>query len=915
MIQPGTRAGSSPCQARLLLADPGFCARLAAHGVAAVASPAGGGWYLRLAGEQTVSLAAPYRPVSRRFRPAESTLLRPEHGMVPFLGRQSLLDRLTGWCREAAGKPLMLVTGGGGSGKTRLGREACVQMLTDGWDAGLADDQRRDGAAMTRLQRPTLLVVDDADLQTALIAALVEYLRWDDAGPPVSLLLLARATGPWWDRLIRQQDLTGAYTVLDLDRHPVPVASRAEHFARARAAFADAYGLAAHPGSLPPEAGGLDDPAYAEPLLIHIAALLQTLGAFPAPSPARTGEASADEQVRADHTDRLVRQRLLRTMCERERTRWHHLGRHLPFNPDLPLADQLVALATLTTPGDQAAATHLLTALPSQAEVARIGAEALTVWAHRLYAGPGYWNPMRPDLLAEQHLADTAQLTALASAAAQAANGQSWETGVWTQLLAELTRGAPNQPALQETLSDLLAATLPRIIHLAVTAGHAGLADMAALALTLAPQPGQAAALAAQMPEHSVRLAALTATLTSQQVIHERASLDEGPDASNRLAGSLNNLSLRLADLGRREDALAAIEEATGLRRELAAARPDAFTPDLAGSLNNLSNRLADLGRREDALAAIEEATGLRRELAAARPDAFTPDLAMSLNNLSVRLADLGRREDALAAIEEATGLRRELAAARPDAFGPNLATSLNNLSLRLADLGRREDALAAIEEATGLRRELAAARPDALTPDLAGSLNNLSVRLADLGRREDALAAIEEATGLRRELAAARPDAFTPDLAGSLNNLSNRLADLGRREDALAAIEEATGLYRELAAARPDAFTPDLAMSLNNLSVRLAELGRREDALAAIEEATGLRRELAAARPDAFTPDLAGSLNNLSNRLADLGRREDALAAIEEATGLRRELAAARPDAFTPDLARLAEQPVGPAE
>ena len=46
---------------------------------------------------------------------------------------------------------MLLVTGGGGSGKTRLGREACVQMLMAGWDAGLADDQRRDGAATDRL--------------------------------------------------------------------------------------------------------------------------------------------------------------------------------------------------------------------------------------------------------------------------------------------------------------------------------------------------------------------------------------------------------------------------------------------------------------------------------------------------------------------------------------------------------------------------------------------------------------------------------------------------------------------------------------------------------------------------------------------------------------------------------------------
>ena len=129
----------------------GFRARLAAHGVRAEAAPVGAGWYLRLPGGQTVSLAPAYRPVSRRFRPAPSTLLRPEHGLVPFLGRQAVLDQITGWCQDPAGRPVLLVTGGGGSGKTRLGREACVQMLVAGWDAGLADDQRRDGAATDRL--------------------------------------------------------------------------------------------------------------------------------------------------------------------------------------------------------------------------------------------------------------------------------------------------------------------------------------------------------------------------------------------------------------------------------------------------------------------------------------------------------------------------------------------------------------------------------------------------------------------------------------------------------------------------------------------------------------------------------------------------------------------------------------------
>jgi tetratricopeptide (TPR) repeat protein len=87
-----------------------------------------------------------------------------------------------------------------------------------------------------------------------------------------------------------------------------------------------------------------------------------------------------------------------------------------------------------------------------------------------------------------------------------------------------------------------------------------------------------------------------------------------------------------------------------------------------------LSNRFAELGRREEALAAIDEAVGLRRALAASRPDAFTPTLANSVNNRSRRLAELGRREEALAVIDEAITLYRALAAARPAAYGDGLA-------------------------------------------------------------------------------------------------------------------------------------------------------------------------------------------------------------------------------------------------
>ena len=145
--------------------------------------------------------------------------------------------------------------------------------------------------------------------------------------------------------------------------------------------------------------------------------------------------------------------------------------------------------------------------------------------------------------------------------------------------------------------------------------------------------------------------------------------------------------------------------------RELIAAQPAAFRPDVAAALTNQSVQLAGLGRREEALVASEEAVAIRRGLTAARPDAFRPGLAMSLTNQSDCLAELGRREEALVASEEAVTAYRELSAAQPDQFRPGLAISLTNQSLRLAELGRREEALAAIEEAVAIRREQRAGR------------------------------------------------------------------------------------------------------------------------------------------------------------------------------------------------------------
>jgi len=95
--------------------------------------------------------------------------------------------------------------------------------------------------------------------------------------------------------------------------------------------------------------------------------------------------------------------------------------------------------------------------------------------------------------------------------------------------------------------------------------------------------PAQTTILREQAAELTERLA----TFFGQE-----AERTDEPIAWIRAAGLLNNLSVRLSDLGRREEALTVAEEAVRLRRGLAAARPDAFTPDLALSLNNLAQHV-----------------------------------------------------------------------------------------------------------------------------------------------------------------------------------------------------------------------------------------------------------------------------------------------------------------------------------
>ena len=691
---------------------------------------AGVGPRLRLAvtAETSLALAPPYRAATPRLGREPTRLLLPEYGIVPFAGRDGDLDTLQAWCLNGTAPALRLITGAGGSGKTRLAAEACVRMAGQGWQAGFADPKAPGGRAQLEFDRPTLLVIDDADLNVPLLADLVRAVSyWPPGTPPVRLLLLARHTTGWWDTLNQRTDrLAGelADPALELHDGELTPAGRAEQHTRALTAFA------AHlPDPVTP-AGPvrLADPAFANPLLVHMHALLTVCGA----QVPTTGDA--------------IRERILDAVLDRERDRWA-----ATFPAGVPTGgartrQQAVTVATLLAPPTEIAAAQAMTVIGEFAPDAAAGARAaVATWLRELYPGsdPPWVAPLRPDLLAEQLLATCAQLSDLVLAGyASITMPEQAE-----QILTELTR-AGTRPPVRGALDRLLDDHLPDLLTAAIDAPAGRLPDLLDLALQLAPSPELAATLAGQMPEHSIRLAALAATLTSQQVTQYRADARGGePDAASRLAEVAEQ---PVDPAGRPGAAGGGAGRDRGSRRHLPGAGrgPPGRVPARPGHVaEQPGERLADLGggrtrwprsrrpphlpgagrgppgrvparpgqvaeqpgepagrpgRREDALAAIQEAAGIYRELAAARPDAFRPDLAMSLNNLATgwRPGPAGGR-----AGRDPGGRRpsdRELAAARPDAFRPDLATSLNNLSIRLADLGRREDALAAIEEAAG---------------------------------------------------------------------------------------------------------------------------------------------------------------------------------------------------------------------
>ena len=716
-------------------------------------------------------LAPAYAALPEDFTPLQ--LIKARHGVVPYQQRAEMRqlrewamtvpsDSRTGRNGRNADISVAVVTGAGGSGKTRMAAQLCDELSSIGWYAGFLHSTTEvtdeELSALTEVTTELLVVVDYAEeARRGLVARVVGKLCARHS--PTRIVLTARGADAWWEefREEAEQDRIPLSNTLSLSIRGKQQVERDPWF------FGRMYRRAVQQFS--------DKLNKAVPTDVEV--------------PDYLGDTALDVVLRAwlavcgdndgDQEAMPTREELYDKVLSIEFDRWHKEQNLGGISRD-HLRRAAATLSLLAPSQDEDAVDDVLNRLPEWSQEHLLRSRFAELLVQSLLRDDGAEAvSLRPDPVAEHLILevfgknpellervlpqDPAKVLGLddpdvedsvvtrnlewvkqsRNACVTLTRASSLDREValrlarralrerpflWKEALdVALTQGGPLAPALEAFIESGATLPLGEIDH-AIPVGHPVLAE-AALAVTR-------------------RLA---------------ASAERSPEQQARWA---NNLSIRLSDVGDRVGALVAAREAVELYRGLAEASPAAYTSGLAMSLSNLANRFSEVGERNGALVAAREAVELYRGLAEASPQAYIPNLAASLNNLAAFLSAVGERNEALEAAREAVELYRGLAEASPQAYTPDLAMSLSNLAIRLSAVGERNEALEAAREAVELYRGLAEASPQAYTPNLTTSLNNLADILAADGRSEEAQAVFVEgierfSPGVRARLLVAR--------------------------------------------------------------------------------------------------------------------------------------------------------------
>ncbi|MFY9617056.1 MAG: hypothetical protein WAQ31_03290 [Arcanobacterium sp.] len=596
-----------------------------------------------------------------------SRLLAPTSGVFPFMDIGGSLKDLIDWADSSELFSVMVIGGRGGSGKSRLGVELCRHLRGRGgyWDAGFLKSQKSEqrNLAIQKLrlaEGARLVVIDYAETRAQEVAEVISGLASSaEDFRPVRILLLVRnpktsyysvasnyqSARPWKDAVrtyddeVAEQLIDSAHCIV-LNEESFSQADRVKFYRDAAGSLALFLDRPLAVDVMQPGLEFLDSPQYSRPLFLVVAAYLTIMDGSEADlRPENLFEGLLVHESK--HWRRTLKPKALKKKLGDNRLRL------------------LVAFSALAAPTDKAGAMNLLKKIDflSKGKKVLIRRQVFD-WFQVLYPATDgtMWGHLEPDSLAEYLIAR--ELASEQRSLSAVINIQN-DSRQLVRPFTVLARACADYDDLAGTIAGLMMPTLEEWCTRAwdeasVRNPWASVAWIEALA----------------------RLVEVLGPRWNRQDLTQGLSV---LDYKNRivlpLALALNSVAIKKLD--------------------------EATPPEVRGELlNDYSIRLDAVGRRVEALAAIEEAVGLYRRLAEANPAAYEPDLAASLHNYSIQVGAVGRHVEALAPIEEAVGLYRRLAAEMPQAYGGRLGNSLLLYSRLLQKLGRAREAEDAENEA-----------------------------------------------------------------------------------------------------------------------------------------------------------------------------------------------------------------------
>ena len=648
-------------------------------------------------------LAPAYAELPENFTPLQ--LIRARHDAVPYQECDEF-RQLRAWAtmmpsNTRTGKrghnvdiSVAVVTGAGGSGKTRMAAQLCDELSSIGWYAGFLHSTTEvtdeELSALTEVTTELLVVVDYAEeARRGLVARVVGKLCARHS--PTRIVLTARGADAWWEefREEAEQDRIPLSNTLSLSIRGKQQVERDPWF------FGRMYRRAVQQFS--------DKLNKAVPTDVKV--------------PDYLGDTALDVVLRAwlavcGDNDRAqeampTREELYDKVLSIEFARWHKEQNLGGISRD-HLRRAAATLSLLAPSQDEDAVDDVLSRLPEWSQEYLLRSRFAELLVRSLLRDDGGEAvSLRPDPVAEHLILevfgknpdlldrvlpqDPAQVPGLDDPDAEdLVVTRALEMGQQVRnACVTLTRAASRDSEGARRLASRALRARPFLwweaLHVALTQGGPLAPALQALIESGADLPLDEIDDAIPVGHPALAAAALAAT---------RRLADSAEPSPGQRAYWANRLSIRLSDVGERGEALVVAREAVELYRVLAEASPQAYTPDLAASLNNLANRLSAVGERGEALRVAREAVELRRVLAEASPQAYTPDLAASLSNLANCLSAVGERGEALVVAREAVELYRALAEASPAAYTPDLAGALNNLANILSEVGKQDEAL-----------------------------------------------------------------------------------------------------------------------------------------------------------------------------------------------------------------------------